>query len=753
LDLSGCAALTTSGLNYSDNELESLNLSGCESLESLPDPGETLTALNVSGCAALTSLAYADGDLTELDASGCASLTTLNCKNNSLKSLNLSGCAALTASGLNYSGNELESLNLSGCASLTTLPSPGNNLTTLDVSGCESLTYLSYSIRNLTTLDVVGCSALTHLYCYINKLETLDLTGCTSLEYVYCGSNQLTELDVSHCANLIYLDCGSNNLKTLKLPDSAPLKTLYCANNELTTLDVSGCKLLTSLDCGFNQLSELNVSENTALEDLDARMNPLTGLNITGLDDLKSLGFGNVEGLLEAVESFDDEILFFEALEYRDGAWHSGNHAIYPRYTTITGLESYAETLEELYFFGNANLDDITFSNLERMIVIFSDITTVDFDLYPNLTYLELHGTTISSLDLSGTNIESLYSMVSMLTYLDLSDYSATDINAMVMYQVVPVTLTNDGNGTYSASIRIGELTDDPPDGAVYTPDEDGTEGTLMVTDTSIKELKFSTSTGLQDTETPPLVTGKLLFTYEGENNPPDVGNNPSDDNANTDADNNTSDDDEKPRPSAPSSGSGSSGGGSTAPSPSPSPSVSPEAPKTGVDSELANPYSDVFESDWFYSDVLAVTFAGLMKGKDTTYTYCPSDDLTRAEWVMILARLSNAPAANAVTEPWYQAVWDWGIAEGITDGTNPTFPITREQLVTILWRLNGSPASNADALNAFTDASSVSDWARGAVAWAVGRGILQGDANGLRPGDDVKRSEVAAILRRYTAA
>ncbi|MDR2360755.1 MAG: S-layer homology domain-containing protein, partial [Oscillospiraceae bacterium] len=63
----------------------------------------------------------------------------------------------------------------------------------------------------------------------------------------------------------------------------------------------------------------------------------------------------------------------------------------------------------------------------------------------------------------------------------------------------------------------------------------------------------------------------------------------------------------------------------------------------------------------------------------------------------------------------------------------------------TILWRLNGSPASNADA-----DLTGVSDWARDAVAWAVERGILQGDANGLRPRDNVKRSEVAAILRRY---
>jgi hypothetical protein len=172
-----------------------------------------------------------------------------------------------------------------------------------------------------------------------------------------------------------------------------------------------------------------------------------------------------------------------------------------------------------------------------------------------------------------------------------------------------------------------------------------------------------------------------------------------------------------------------------------------------------------VFETDWFYSDVLAVTFAGLMKGKGSTTTFAPSDNLTRAEWVMILARLSNAPAANAVSDPWYQAVWDWAIAEGITDGTNPTFPITREQLVTILWRYyvgGGVPDAPQSSgvpdvpqsrnLSGYTDSAQISDWARDAVAWAVGRGILQGDASGLRPGDNVKRSEVAAILRRYTA-
>jgi hypothetical protein len=155
--------------------------------------------------------------------------------------------------------------------------------------------------------------------------------------------------------------------------------------------------------------------------------------------------------------------------------------------------------------------------------------------------------------------------------------------------------------------------------------------------------------------------------------------------------------------------------------------------------------------------------------------------------------------AATVISDPWYQAVWDWGIAENITDGTNPTAPITREQLVTILWRYAGEPdayvgggvpdapqnrnisgvpdapqssgvpdapqisgvpdapqssgvpdAPQSRNISGYTDSAQISDWARDAVAWAIERGILQGDANGLRPRDDVKRSEVAAILRRY---
>ncbi|MDR2360874.1 MAG: S-layer homology domain-containing protein, partial [Oscillospiraceae bacterium] len=220
---------------------------------------------------------------------------------------------------------------------------------------------------------------------------------------------------------------------------------------------------------------------------------------------------------------------------------------------------------------------------------------------------------------------------------------------------------------------------------------------------------------------------------------------------------------------------------------PTPIPSAVPESGVTITAETIGEVYGDVRETDWYAPGVAFVTAQGLMKGKGDTGTFAPNDATTRAEWVTILARLNADASANAVTEPWYQAVWDWATAEGITDGANPTASITREQLVTILWRYAGEPnayvgggvpdapqssgvpdapqssgvpdapqssgvpdAPQSRDLSGYTDSAQISDWARDAVAWAIERGILQGDERGLRPRDDVKRSEVAAILRRY---
>lgn len=158
-------------------------------------------------------------------------------------------------------------------------------------------------------------------------------------------------------------------------------------------------------------------------------------------------------------------------------------------------------------------------------------------------------------------------------------------------------------------------------------------------------------------------------------------------------------------------------------------------------------PFVDVTGNDWFYSNVLYVYTNGLMSGVDATH-FDPCAPMTRAMLWTVLARLDGVSTAGGAT--WYEKGQTWAMENGISDGTDPNGCITREQLVTMLWRYAGSPAASDAALDGFTDAASISDWARDAMAWAVENGILNGADGKLMPAANATRAEVSAILNRY---
>ena len=116
----------------------------------------------------------------------------------------------------------------------------------------------------------------------------------------------------------------------------------------------------------------------------------------------------------------------------------------------------------------------------------------------------------------------------------------------------------------------------------------------------------------------------------------------------------------------------------------------------------------------------------------------------TRGQLMTVLARLSGAKAATI------EEGVAWAVANGVSDGTNPEAKITREQLVTMLYRYTGSPAVTGD-LSAYTDAATVSAWAKDAMIWAVSNGIVKGvTETTLVPGANATRAQVATIMQRY---
>jgi len=62
--------------------------------------------------------------------------------------------------------------------------------------------------------------------------------------------------------------------------------------------------------------------------------------------------------------------------------------------------------------------------------------------------------------------------------------------------------------------------------------------------------------------------------------------------------------------------------------------------------------------------------------------------------WAVFLQKVQTAMDAKIAPPPnphvpseWAQDAWEWGIANRITDGTNPQNPATREQMMTMLHR------------------------------------------------------------------
>ena len=169
----------------------------------------------------------------------------------------------------------------------------------------------------------------------------------------------------------------------------------------------------------------------------------------------------------------------------------------------------------------------------------------------------------------------------------------------------------------------------------------------------------------------------------------------------------------------------------------------------------------------------------GYINGLSAT-TVAPSGTCTRAQLVCILYRIQGepkvvegyeldklrAPFDDVPRGQWYtNAIW-WAKFTGIVNGTSattfdPNGQITREQLAAILYRYTAKYApdatGNAASLAAYPDAGSVSAYARDAMAWAVGNGLISGIPYGktdyLEPGGSATRAQVATILMRYEQA
>ena len=189
--------------------------------------------------------------------------------------------------------------------------------------------------------------------------------------------------------------------------------------------------------------------------------------------------------------------------------------------------------------------------------------------------------------------------------------------------------------------------------------------------------------------------------------------------------------------------------------------------PAAGV-MDVTKMFTDVSHS-WADDGIQYCVTHQLMSGIGNDL-FGPKLTTTRAQIVQILYNLEGEPKVSGktpftdLTNDWYQDAVLWAYQTGVVAGTSsttfePDLPVTREQIAVILMEYmtrvlklerTWTPAD----LSIFPDAGSVSDWAKDAMADAVGLGLISGASNGgqtyLEPQGSATREQVATILMEF---
>lgn len=175
--------------------------------------------------------------------------------------------------------------------------------------------------------------------------------------------------------------------------------------------------------------------------------------------------------------------------------------------------------------------------------------------------------------------------------------------------------------------------------------------------------------------------------------------------------------------------------------------------------------FDDVAAGAWYSNAVKTVSGHGLITGTGKTI-FSPQASLTRGMLVTILSRFRQIQDKNAVIYgessfsdvaegAWYETAVKWAADNDIAKGNGGLFApndnVTRQDIVTLLYRYAqafGLNTSKKASLNSYSDAGLVSEYARPAMEWALGSGIMKGaSATTLNPRGTATRAEAAQLF------
>ena len=184
-----------------------------------------------------------------------------------------------------------------------------------------------------------------------------------------------------------------------------------------------------------------------------------------------------------------------------------------------------------------------------------------------------------------------------------------------------------------------------------------------------------------------------------------------------------------------------------------------------GGESCPSGKFVDINAKAWYHLYVDYAVTNGLFGGTSAN-TFEPETAMTRAMLVTVLWRYEGQPKGyqntfadvNEKNGSWYIDAVAWAASNGIVNGVgnnrfDPNGKITREQMAAILFRYaqkKGIDTSKRGELSNYPDANKISAYAKEALSWAVGEGIINGSDGKLLPQGNATRAQVATILMRY---
>ena len=546
------------------------------------------------------------------------------------------------------------------------------------------------------------------LNCRGQELKTLNLELNSRVERLNCRVNQLTDLGLDPRGNsLRYLDCGGNKLTALDLRSNKKLQALQCQNNRLSWLDLSSNTALdpTKVDCSGN-VYDIEVDRN-----LQYKVYP----------DLPC--YGATEGT------------YFTAARASD--WTGGTVSKVDAWDVLTLDNARVKEVTYKYDTGNAEIGKVAFTlktAVPAAYVISSAALTVQSPVEdesaanPTVTTDSGAKYVVESADwrVSGSMtpytgaFEKGKSYTLNLLLAPKSGYHFADsesiqvtVNGKAADKVYPY---KDGKLIVTATFTVENF-------ITISFDPNGGTGTMQ----PMKVKSGENFTLPECTFTPP--EGKEFAGWLAKNGEVYPAGNVV-----------TSSIDQSFKATW----------------------------KDTAEVDVTQMFTDVTKN-WAYPGIQYCVTHQLMSGIGNDL-FGPKLTTTRAQIVQILYNLEGEPKVSGttpftdLTQDWYQDAILWAYQTGVVAGTSsttfePDRPVTREQIAVILMEYvtrvlklerTWTPAD----LSTFPDADSVSDWAKDAMADAVGLGLISGASNGgqtlLEPQGSATREQVATILMEF---